>query len=95
MQSPTRQERKTLGAWKALSSIRHDPVAQKASANRTATQHPAGSSNRVFVVSQKSEEERTGSLRRTMIWLLVGATVLFAIAAGLGYFAARAYASVG
>jgi len=45
---------------------------------------------RVFVVSQKSEEERTGSLRTTMLWLLVGATVLFAIAAVLGYFAARA-----
>jgi hypothetical protein len=35
----------------------------------------------VFVVSQKSEGERAGSLRRTMIWLLVDAKVLFAIAA--------------
>jgi hypothetical protein len=90
MQSQARQERKTLGAWKPSQVFGTIPVAQKASANRTATQHPAdGSSNRVFVVSQKSEEERTGSLRTTMIWLLVGATVLFAIAAVLGYFAAR------
>jgi hypothetical protein len=57
------------------------------------TQHPAACdplAERVFVVSQKSEEERIGSLRTTMLWLLVGATVLFAIAAVLGYFAARA-----
>ena len=59
-------------------------------ADRSIGKPAAGSNNRVFVVSQKSEEERTGSLRRTMIWLLVGATVLFAIAAVLGYFAARA-----
>ena len=58
-------------------------------ADRSIGKPAAGSSNRVFVVSQKSEEERTGSLRRTMIWLLVGATVLFAVAAVLGYFAAR------
>jgi hypothetical protein len=58
-------------------------------ADRSIGKPAAGSSNRVFVVSQKSEEERTKSLRSTMIWLLVGATVLFAVAAVLGYFAAR------
>ena len=44
----------------------------------------------MFVVSRKSEEERSKDLRSTMTWLLVGALVLIAVAAVLGYFAIRA-----
>jgi len=49
----------------------------------------AGSKNRVFVVSRKSEEERAQDLAGTRLWLLVGAIVLFAVAGILGYFAVR------
>ena len=42
-----------------------------------------GSSNRTFVISHKSEEERTKSLTSTTRWLLVIAIILFVVAAGL------------
>jgi hypothetical protein len=47
----------------------------------------AGSKNRVFVVSTKSEAERTKDLRSTTLWLLVGAVVLAAVAVGLAILA--------
>ncbi|MEA2990410.1 MAG: hypothetical protein QOG83_3121, partial [Alphaproteobacteria bacterium] len=47
----------------------------------------SGSKNKIFVVSQKSEEERGKDLRSTMLWILVGAIVLFAIAAGCAIYA--------
>jgi hypothetical protein len=43
----------------------------------------AGSKNNTFVISHKSEEERTKSLTWTTRWLLVGAIAAFAAAAGL------------
>lgn len=42
-----------------------------------------------FVVSIKSEEERTGSLTSTRRWLLVAAVVAFVVAAGLLVFGMR------
>jgi hypothetical protein len=42
-----------------------------------------GSKNKVFVISHKSEEERTKSLTKTTRWLLAIAIVLFVVAAGL------------
>lgn len=42
-----------------------------------------GSANKTFLVSTKSEEERTSDLTSTMQWLLWGAIGLFAIAAAL------------
>ena len=41
------------------------------------------SKNKIFVISHKSEEERTKSLTSTTRWLLVIAILLFALAAGL------------
>jgi hypothetical protein len=49
----------------------------------------AGSNNKTFVVSHKSEEERTNSLTSTMRWLLVGALVLLVAAAGLAIMGIR------
>jgi hypothetical protein len=43
----------------------------------------AGSNNTIFVISHKSEEERTKSLTWTTRWMLVGAIAAFAAAAGL------------
>jgi hypothetical protein len=40
-----------------------------------------GSKNKTFVISYKSEEERTKSLTRTRVWLLVGAIIFFVVAA--------------
>ena len=42
-----------------------------------------GSQNKTFVISHKSEEERTKSLNSTARWLLVIAILLFALAIGL------------
>jgi hypothetical protein len=42
-----------------------------------------GSKNKVFVISHKSEEERTKSLTKTTRWLLAIAIILFVVAAGL------------
>ena len=42
-----------------------------------------GSKNKTFVISHKSEEERTKSLTSTSRWLLVVAILLFALAIGL------------
>jgi len=39
----------------------------------------AGSTNKHFVISHKSEEERTKSLKWTRIWLLLGAIIFLAI----------------
>jgi hypothetical protein len=43
----------------------------------------AGSKNKTFVISHKSEEERTKSLTSTTRWLLVIAILCFALAIGL------------
>ena len=43
----------------------------------------SGSKNKIFVISHKSEEERTKSLTSTTRWLLIVALVLFVTAAGL------------
>jgi hypothetical protein len=43
----------------------------------------SGSKNKIFVISHKSEEERTKSLTSTMRWLLIIALVLLVAAAGL------------
>ena len=43
----------------------------------------SGSKNKTFVISHKSEEERTRSLTSTMRWLLIIALVLFVAAVGL------------
>lgn len=43
----------------------------------------SGSKNKTFVISHKSEEERTKSLTSTSRWLLVIAILLFALAIGL------------
>lgn len=56
-------------------------------ADRSIGKPAEGSKNRIFVVSQKSEEQRTKALRHTMIWLLVGAIILAIVGAVLGYFA--------
>ena len=42
---------------------------------------------RIFVISQKSEEQRTKALRRTMLWLLVIGVILAIVGAVLSYFA--------
>ena len=42
-----------------------------------------GSHNKIFVISHKSEEERTGDLTKTGRWLLAFIILSFAIAAGL------------
>jgi hypothetical protein len=42
-----------------------------------------GSKNKIFVISHKSEEERTKSLSSTSRWLLVIAIILLVLAAGL------------
>jgi hypothetical protein len=52
-------------------------------ADRSVGKPAAGSKNKVFVVSQKSEEERSKSLRCSMMWLLIGGLVLLAVVAGL------------
>jgi hypothetical protein len=49
----------------------------------------AGSKNKIFVISHKSEEERVKSLTATTRWLLVFAILAFAIAAGLLVWAAK------
>ncbi len=46
-----------------------------------------------FIISHKSEEERERSLGWTRLWLVVGAAVAFAIAAGLLYWSMKAPAS--
>ncbi|MEA2904063.1 MAG: hypothetical protein QOI12_1450 [Alphaproteobacteria bacterium] len=56
-------------------------------ADRSIGKPASGSKNKIFVVSQKSEEERGKDLRSTMLWILVGAIVLFAIAAGCAIYA--------
>jgi hypothetical protein len=43
----------------------------------------SGSKNKTFVISHKSEEERTRSLTSTTRWLLIIALVLFVVAIGL------------
>jgi hypothetical protein len=43
----------------------------------------AGSKNKIFVISHKSEEERTKSLTATTRWILAFAILCFAIAVGL------------
>ena len=43
----------------------------------------SGSKNKIFVISHKSEEERTKSLTSTTRWLLAVAILLFALAIGL------------
>src|SRR6266508_2061784 len=50
----------------------------------------ANSKNRVFVVSTKSEEERSKSLGSSMTWILVFAVLCFAAAAALAFFAIKA-----
>jgi len=45
--------------------------------------HAKDSKNRLFVISHKSKDERTTSLRATARWLLVISLVLFAVAAAL------------
>ena len=42
-----------------------------------------GSANKTFVISHKSEEERTKSLTATTRWLLIIALVLLVAAVGL------------
>jgi hypothetical protein len=42
-----------------------------------------GSHNKIFVISHKSEEERTVDLTKTARWLLAFIILSFAIAAGL------------
>jgi hypothetical protein len=59
-------------------------------ADRSIGKPAANSGNRVFVVSRKSEEERSKDIGSTMTWLAVGAAILIAAAAVLGYFALRA-----
>jgi len=58
-------------------------------ADRSIGKPVEGSKNRVFVVSRKSEEERSKDLTRSMLWFLIGAIVLLVAAAGLGYWAVR------
>ena len=43
----------------------------------------SGSKNKIFVISHKSEEERTKSLTSTTRWLLIVALVLLVAAVGL------------
>jgi hypothetical protein len=50
----------------------------------------ANSKNRVFVVSTKSEEERSKSLGSSMTWIMVFAVLCFTAAAALAFFAAKA-----
>jgi len=47
------------------------------------------STNQVFVVSRKSEEERARDLTRARLWYLLGAIALFALAGLIGYIALR------
>ncbi len=49
----------------------------------------SGSKNKSFVISHKSEEERTKSLTSTMRWLLVSAIVLFVLAVVFAYFGVK------
>jgi hypothetical protein len=49
---------------------------------------PVGSKNKVFVVSQKSEEQRDKDLGRAMVWLLVISVVLAVLGASLLIWAA-------
>ena len=49
----------------------------------------SGSKNKTFVISHKSEEERTKSLTSTMRWLLVIGIVLLVLAVVLAYSASR------
>jgi len=49
----------------------------------------SGSKNKTFVISHKSEEERTKSLTSTARWLLVIAVILFVLAAVLVYFGVK------
>jgi len=48
-----------------------------------------GSKNKTFVISHKSEEERTRSLTSTTRWLLIVAVVLFVAAVGLAAMGVR------
>jgi hypothetical protein len=57
-------------------------------ADRSVGRPVTGSKNKVFVVSQKSEEQRAKDLGRAMVWLLVIATVLAILGAGLLIWAA-------
>jgi hypothetical protein len=52
-------------------------------ADRTIGRPASGSKNKVFVVSQKSEEQRDKDLGRSMMWLLVASVVLAALGVGL------------
>jgi hypothetical protein len=56
-------------------------------ANRSIGKPAEGSANRLFVISQKSEEQRVKDIARTRLWLLLGAIVLVLVAAVLGWFA--------
>lgn len=49
----------------------------------------SGSKNKIFVISHKSEEERTKSLTSKRLWILVGAIVLFVAAAAFAYFGVK------
>jgi hypothetical protein len=57
-------------------------------ADRSLGRPATGSKNKVFVVSQKSEEQRDKALASTMVWLLVIASVLAVLGAGLLIWAA-------
>jgi hypothetical protein len=62
-------------------------VLGEVAADRGIGKPAANSKNRVFVVSTKSEEERSKSLGSSMTWLLVFAVLFFAAAAVLAFFA--------
>ena len=49
----------------------------------------SGSKNKAFVISHKSEEERTKSLTSTTRWLLAIGIILLVLAAGLAGFAVK------
>jgi hypothetical protein len=60
-------------------------------ADRSIGQPVSGSKNKVFVVSQKSEEQRDKDLGRSMVWLLAVSVILAAL--GVGLLAWAAYES--
>lgn len=49
----------------------------------------SGSKNKTFVISHKSEEERTRSLTSTTRWLMVIGIILLVLAVGLAYFGVK------
>jgi hypothetical protein len=58
-------------------------------ADRSIGKPAPNSRNKTFVVSRKSEEQRTKDLGSTMMWLMVGAVVLAIIAAAMVFWGAR------